>query len=135
MSDTTGDDPGKGARRNAAAPRQHPATPEVCRYRCSQCHSWHAMERPTGARVPRDRGRRPRIFWAARTNERLWEKRAASGQRGLASGGCDTRYLIAQAKDAPGVAVENLLLLRFRQSDLVEQPERGRGIPAGIVGP
>src|SRR5262245_39988715 len=41
---------------------------------------------------------------------------------------------VAQAENAAGVVVEDLLPVFLRQPDFVEQLERGRRIPAGIVG-
>src|SRR5499426_1527879 len=62
-------------------------------------------------------------------DQRLRQLRFAQARLGARVG------RIAQAEDAPRVVVEKLLLVRGGQVDLREQFQRGRRIPAGIVGP
>src|SRR5262245_37763193 len=57
-----------------------------------------------------------------------------SGRRRLADGTGLRPGRITQAEDAARIVVEELPLVGVRERDLVEQLERGRRIPARIVG-
>src|SRR5215208_8238502 len=47
---------------------------------------------------------------------------------------CSARFnRITQAENALGVAIEKLLLVRFRQLEFIQQFEGGRRVPAGII--
>src|ERR1700722_12494750 len=75
----------------------------------------------------------PNLIAAARRLGR----RDSSGERGFLRGRSRLCVLglnrIAQSEDAPGVAVEELLLTLLRQDDLRLQRESRRRIPARIV--